>query len=226
MRVGGAGARNMTKGLRAESAPPGPHYARELARAGQSLDAFLEEEGLPSIKECHNDWDILSAVLQRYDAKMKSAGHRGAHSAAKHAILTVQHRYPLVRGHLAPAWSWIAEWTHSAPPSTPRLPMPEEVVLGLSCLARLWALRSAAPMACLWIRLAILLEVGFYGLFRPVELFELVLGKIGLPDGGMIRANSYAVLAIRGTKNWRQLGIAQMVIIRSAETTEWLKWLG
>ena len=119
--------RGMPAQVRARSATPSPQYGKELAKAGDLLDSFLEAKGLPSIKACQTDADMINGLLQRFVAHCRASGERTAFSRAKHGILAVQHRHPMLRGHLGPAWAWVAEWRHKTPPCQPSLPMPEEL---------------------------------------------------------------------------------------------------
>ena len=52
--------------LRATSAPPSAAYGRQLEAGGVALDAFLELEGLPSIRRSRHNEEELNAILQMF----------------------------------------------------------------------------------------------------------------------------------------------------------------
>ena len=70
-----------------------------------------------------------------------------------------------------------------------------------------------------------MLEAGFFGLLRPVEMYDLTRGGIALPGSLLSSMGRYAVVAIRNPKNRRQLGRSQFATVRSENASDWLAYL-
>ena len=211
--------------LRATSAPPSAAYCLELEKGADAVDAFVEEQGLPSIRSVRRDEDKTNAILQRFVTHLRAAGDSRSYHLAKHGLLAMQHRFPLLKGRLAPAWSFLTEWKHATPPTQPRLPLPEDLLISMTVLARLWALEAPPSTALLWLALAVALEVSFYALLRPIEILTMRVSQVALPGEGMIGKNAHAVVSIENAKNWRHLGGSQFSVVRSSAATFWLAWL-
>lgn len=103
--------------------------------------------------------------------------------------------------------------------------MPHVVLLGMVRLARLLACNCHDKAAAEWWSMAILLEVGYYGLLRPGELFALTTKSIIVPGAWSHMSGPFAIAVILKPKNKRFMGHQQFSVIRSREVVPWLVWL-
>lgn len=182
-------------------------YQRRLLEGGRSLEAFLHEAGL--------DWTIIKRekarrvdeILEQYIRQMHSKDKRSSLRLAKHAVLMVQISRPRLRKSLQTAWNSIKAWEEQRPSSF-RPPLPIPLLAAMVCKARIFAQSSQGPERVLWHVFATLLMVGFFGMLRPGEIFNLRPGDINLANS-LSLGSGFAVLRIARPKNARQMGVQQ-----------------
>ncbi len=124
---------------------------------------------------------VTNRVLLCFLRKQRQTG--GNLTLARHAVLVCQTMNRQLRGHLRPCWDLIQDWQESVP-SQLRNPMPLLILESITVLARLYGMQASGLARFEWLALACLLEVGFWGLLRPGELYALTRGKITLPSDG------------------------------------------
>jgi hypothetical protein len=198
-------------------------YQRRLIEGGRSLEAFLHEAGL--------DWTIIKRekakrvdeILEQYIKQMHSEDKRSSLRLAKHAVLMVQIARPRLRKSLQTAWNSIKSWEEQRP-SNFRPPLPIPLLVAMVCKARIFAQKSRGPEGVLWHTFATLMMVGFFGLLRPGEIFNLRPGDINLANS-LSLGSGFAVLRIARPKNARQMGVQQYVEVRHPDAMNWLAWL-
>ena len=85
------------------------------------------------------------------------------------------------------------------------------------------------PQSHLWVRFAIALRVGYFGLLRPSVLCGLLRGRVSLPADTLSLQTPdepvRAVLVIFSPKNWRHASRHQTVVVDDPDTVGWLTWL-
>ena len=198
-------------------------YQRRLLEGGRSLEAFLHEAGL--------DWTIIKRekakrvdeILEQYIRQMHSKDKRSSLRLAKHAVLMVQITRPRLRKSLQTAWNSIKSWEEQRP-SNFRPPLPIPLLVAMVCKARIFAQNSRGPERVLWHVFATLLMVGFFGMLRPGEIFNLRPGDINLANS-LSLCSGFAVLRIARPKNAHQMGAQQCVERRHPDAMNWLAWL-
>ena len=144
--------------------------------------------------------------------------------AAKHGILACQVRWPHTKGNLKAAWESLRSWTLELPVGH-RTPL-TSLSLHALCFTSLMLSASSSSRADAdsWLRLSILLRVGFHGLLRPKELFSLLRADIFLPPLTHGSADCI-VMSIRDPKNRFHLGRVQHAVLHDASSCAWLRWL-
>ena len=95
----------------------------------------------------------------------------------------------------------------------------------LAHLAFLIGFSSGDWQGFLWVCLGVCIQVAFYGMLRPGELFGLTFAHIRFP-AAWVGESPFAVLAILAAKNSHALGFWQFATVRSVAATAWLRWLG
>lgn len=156
-------------------------YQKRLLEGGASLESFLRTAGL--------DWSfvkvekakIIDGVLEEYVKRMHSERKRSSLRVAKHAILIVQILRPRLRKKLQAASNSVRSWEEMQPSSF-RPPLPIPILAAMICKARLTAEENQGSLRVLWHSFATLLMVGFFGLLRPGELFNLRASDVNLAN--------------------------------------------
>ena len=143
-------------------------------------------------------------------------------SLTKHALLCVQHVYPILRGKLQTAWGNMKVWEEERT-SALRPPIPVPIFLCAVGLARAHGkVDRTSHGRNDWIVLSVLLELGFFCLLRPVELLRMRHSDISLP-GQFTLCEQHAAIRITSPKNRRQFGDSQFVLLRNRNALAWLK---
>ncbi|CAE7238328.1 unnamed protein product [Symbiodinium sp. KB8] len=159
-------------------------YKKRL-RAG--LDAVLKFIG-----RSHKRLDTLAQNLDQLDNSLehfvnwiyRKCGKRHL-STAKHGLLAVQHLYPQHRRRLHRAWQSIQAWEDIVEVNV-RVPLPLSVLCALVIAARAHAGCESGREAFLWDRFSVCLELAFFGLLRPGEVFKLRKSDVSLPDALLV----------------------------------------
>jgi hypothetical protein len=143
---------------------------------------------------------------------------------ARHSLLAIEKRVRNLKGKLGECWEVIESWRQEVPGSL-RPPMYLPAMLAMAVTGRLLAEASSGHDALLWWSFSVLIEVGFFGLLRPIEILKLTRGHVSLPGELLSNALGFATCMINNPKNRRQLGRIQFSVIRSANASLWLAWL-
>lgn len=143
---------------------------------------------------------------------------------ARHALLAIEKSARNLKGKLSECWEVIESWRQEVPGSL-RPPMYLPAMLAMAVTGRLLAEASSGHDALLWWSFGVLMEVGFFGLLRPIEILKLTRGHVSLPGELLSNALGFATCMIDNPKNRRQFGRVQFAVIRSANASWWLAWL-
>ena len=137
-----------------------------------------------------------------------------------HAILSIQHRFPRLKGQLRMAWDSVASWRLISP-SKSRLPLPRIVLNALVTV--MFSLGETVPFGPkrlqFWVA-GILIWLGFECLLRPVEIYSLLVSDVKVDD-----FSDLILVRVRNPKNKRAMGNCQFTMIRHESLAHWLRWL-
>ncbi len=103
-----------------------------------------------------------------------------------------------------------------------RVPMPEIILLAMARYAILAALTLNTRRAPMWWAFGPVLRMGFYGLMRPKEIWNLRRRDIRLPGVRSFLSGRLLVATIRDPKNRTFMGRLQVRAIREERTVQWL----
>ncbi|CAE7318015.1 unnamed protein product [Symbiodinium sp. CCMP2592] len=169
-------------------------YKKRL-RAG--LDAVLKFIGRSHkrLVALAQDLDQLDSFLEDFVNWVYRKCGRQHLSTAKHGLLAVQHLYPQHRRHLHRAWQSVQAWEDIVEVNV-RVPLPLSVLCALIIAARAHAGCESGREAFLWDCFSVCLELAFFGLLRPGEVFKLRKCDVSLPDALLVSGIGTAVHAI------------------------------
>ena len=200
-------------------------YRARLVAGGCQVQKFLDKKGigLQSFLRCSDR--VIDKLLEEFvtqNHRRQSSGR--ALRDTKHGILFVQISRPDLKHRLKSAWDTLKSWEESIP-SQLRTPMPLPVMMAMLCYARVQGMEASNDirMQNKWFQFSVLVSLGFFGLLRPVEMFQLLRKHVDLPNS-LTFALPAATLTIERPKNHRQLGRSQFVTIHQPDVCNWLTW--
>ena len=142
-------------------------YTERLRQGWRQVRDFTRQAGW-DLEKGENDLKYLNELLVcfvQWAYNQKWSVH-----AAKHGILSCQVRWPHTKGHLKAAWESLRSWALELPVGH-RTPLTSFSLHALCFTSLLLAAASSCRAdADSWLRLSVLLRVGFHGLLRPPEL--------------------------------------------------------
>lgn len=200
-----------------EAKRPGPRPAQKRSRSVPLVKSVTEkieiqyEKGFKSLTTFlkSNRFDPPH-VLAEMHARDYNAGltawvkqcYEGGHpkDLAVGGLLKFSQRFWWCRPHIRPCWDLIEEWEYREPGEhrTPAHPVIVRACIAL-CLA--WC----------WVRVAVMLWVGFHCLLRPGELIDLKVGDFRYMPGRR-GAWGFYVVVVREPKTRRRYARVQHVI--------------
>jgi hypothetical protein len=164
--------------------------------AGVSVPRLLASSGLD---------DLLSSFIERLweDGDTKTM--------ASYALASVQYHRPAMKGHLQQSWKLLSLWTKLEQPRR-ATPMDPQLLLAFAGVLLRWQ----------WVGLAHLTIVGFCGLLRTGEMFQLLRSSVVMPR----KLGQPAILFLFNTKTTkRNLLEAEKVIISERTGIDALRYL-
>ena len=202
-----------------------PAYRRQLRQAWRSLNKFAAFSGRPRpivlLKDPHAVQTLLIDYIQNLYDRQDNL------SLGRYAILAVQYVGRHLRGQLRGAWDSIESWAAETE-SLLRPPFPLFVFTAIVGALRILGLTVFQKGEFTWgyelLALATLLESGFYGILRPIEMLGIGNDTTALPGSPSV-VGAHALVVVEKPKNARQMGKRQFAIIRNPNTSLWLKWL-
>ena len=145
-------------------------------------------------------------------------------SAGRHAVLSIHHKFPLLRPFLRESWDSIKSWEQLAPVKL-RTPMPPLVHSCMFIFSLLMGFQSTGPIARDWISFAVGLLCCFEGLLRPGEWCALRCGQVAVPAQRFHGLVKNAMLTVLNGKNRRVFGRIQIAMLDEGRGVDWLTWL-
>ena len=140
---------------------------------------------------------------------------------ARAAVLYAQLVLPRVRWHLPRAWNALKGWK-KALPSRARTPLPFELLQYLFLFALDLAVRAdSAVERRVWLTMAVLLRIGFFGLMRPRELVSLRRKDLRFVEKFGAETALLAAIKEPKTAQVESAGVHQFVTIRDPGTVAW-----
>jgi len=140
-----------------------------------------------------------------------------------HTILGVQTHFRRLKGRLRGAWDSIVTWRLQEPVRS-RVPIPHGIMHALRAFGVLCAVKLEPHLAAEWWSFAVCVQVLFFGLLRPKELWGLQACHVKLPGPRSFMGTNAAVLTIVSPKNKAFMGRLQVRVIRDAPCIAWLDW--
>lgn len=166
------------------------------AFAGVSIPRLLASSGMD---------DLLSSFIERLweDGDTKTL--------ASYALASIQYHRPALKGHLQQSWKLLSLWTRLEQPRR-ATPLDPSLLLAFAGVLHRWQ----------WVDLAHLTIVGFCGMLRTGEMFQLRRQDVVLPR----YSHQAAVLFLHDTKTaQRNLLLQEKVLISEEMGIKSLKFL-
>ena len=178
-------------------------FGHLLKGSGQKVDQLLE--------------DFVHSLYDQRATRKKSL------AIAKHGVLYIQVLKPQLRHQLKSTWATIKAWEEQQP-SQLRSPLPIVLLVGMICKSRLLAeISSSSKTRQRWLVFSSLIGLGFFGMLRPGEIFNLHGSDIGIPNQLSFGAPCITV-RIAKPKNFRQLGHSQFIVVSQPDVCNWITW--
>ncbi len=207
-------------------------YRKRLVQGGVAVASYLRAIGLDDNSIWKGKAAVVDEVLDAFVSDLHSKGallnkghpRRKDLHLAKHGTLFVQVFRPRLKHRLNQTWATLKAWEEMQPGSM-RSPLPLPILMGMICQARLnseTCVHGAESFR--WLQFSVLISLGFFGLLRPGEIFNLRQKDITLPNHISLGLPSVTV-GIEKPKNFRQLGCRQFTTISHLPTCEWVAWL-
>ena len=196
-------------------------YRRRLLQGAVCLQAYLRGQTLPSLAQLVRRAAVCDNVLREFviDSHVTSApSSKRALMLCKHAVLFCQISWP--QRNLPETWAYLNTWEESVPAQM-RAPLPLPVLLAMCILARCLACQVSGPSANLWLCHAALLEVAFFTMLRPGELFKLRVGDVDTVSSWNV-GMPHCTLRLHRAKNRRRMGFEQFVTLTRPSACNWL----
>ena len=195
-------------------------YRARLLEAARVLMVFMTDHG--------HGWELIAsgrsrevdAVLEEFIRSMHASGEKSSLRIAKHAILYVQAARPRLKKTLKAAWNAVRTWEEQTPTKF-RAPLPLSLLVALTCQSRV---QSCSGKKGTQASHSGLLNVGYFALLRPGELFKLKGSDVMLPNSISLGA-PFAIVRLESPKNSRQMGRQQFAEIYHPDAVNWLAWL-
>jgi len=197
-----------------------PAYRSRLDAAGERFRRWCSLQGLNLDRPDLGSDDVVAALV----AYLQILFNMGvAYWWGLHAVLYAQTEWRHFRGHLAQAWDSVSTWRMHLP-VTSRVPLRVELLRALTYAAVVLAFLHDRHRAQFWLGLATTLRMGFYGLLRPKEIFDLFVSDVLVPQPGTHSLLNCCVITIREPKNRSLGGRLQVRMIRDVPTIRWISW--
>lgn len=86
------------------------------------------------------------------------------------------------------------------------------------------ALASEGRTRALYFGAVVLAKCGFYGLLRPIEMINLAMQDVGLPNSILLGGGCVCVLSLLRPKTRRYLGWRQFGLVEEVAAIKWIEW--
>lgn len=197
-------------------------YRLRLLTGVKDLDAYCKLETGDSLERVCKDVDRADKILGEYILVKHADRKKNPLALVKHALLGAQHIFPAVKGKIPTAWAHVRTWEEERV-SKLRPPLPLPIWLCVVGLARAHASTARnLKLREAWTIFSVLIEVGFFCLLRPGEIFRLRHSDIAMPNN-FVLCEKHAAIRIISPKNRRQFGDSQFVLLRNRNAIAWLE---
>ena len=220
-RNGGAAARRLRPSTSLQEPPAllSEAYLCRLEKGKQLVEDFSKEKAV--------DWAVLSKQPKALDRFLDSFVVRcytedTARGRVVEAVLAVQKELQVSRSQLLRTWEHCWGWRLGVP-SQPRKPLPCSWMRALCIVAWAFAANTEGRSRAMWIGAAILWRIGFWAFLRPLEMLNLRVETIILPEE-LVEDDNRIVVIVESPKNMRWLGTKQFVLFTDGTTLAWLRW--
>ena len=172
-----------------------PKTRERYEKARQQFYAFLrrEELNIPTSREA------LDGLLSEYLEHLWSSGE--GRGLASDTLAGLQDLDPALKGKLSLSWRLLKAWHVNEIPNR-AAPIPEVILQGMLG----WAIFHEHHL------FALSLAVGYYGMLRSGELFDVTTSSVF-----MARVSAPAVISLGLTKSGKRAGASESVTIRVGE---------
>jgi hypothetical protein len=195
-------------------------YRERLASAGARFLAWCVYHHIDVVAAAASA-DDMNRILVPYLQHAYDVGL--AYWMAPHTVLFVQTEWRGLKGHLRLSWDSVATWRLTQPVRS-RVPLRVEVMIALCYVGLVKALVLDPARSPLWLAFASLLRLGFFGLFRPKELFNLRGENLMVPRPGTHARLQCVVASISDPKNRAVMGRVQVRLVRDPVAVQWAAW--
>jgi len=196
-------------------------YRSRLGKAGSVLAGWARERQV-CLEVAALDPEVMTELLISFLQDLFQLG--AAHWLGLHAVLAVQTRWRHLKGKLRGAWDSVGSWDLLRPIHS-RTPLPLVVLRALHRFGVLAAVALEPSLAPRWWAFAVVVQVAFFGLLRPSELWRLSRANTRVPSGRSLLAEPLAVLTIVEPKNRRFGGRLQVRAVRDRTAVAWISWM-
>jgi hypothetical protein len=200
-----------------------PAYTKRLAAAWSLFVAFYQARAPLPLESLRKDSVAAVKWMCLFLQSLYETDRLTKQAVGRHALLSMEKEMKELKGTLQEAWETLESWRQEIP-SQMRVPLFLPALLSMAVVARLLARSAQGTSGYKWMAASVLLEVGFFSLLRPGEMFALTRQLVSLPGQLLGNAAAFAVVGIIGPKNKKQLGKYQFSVCRSANATAWLTW--
>ena len=201
-------------------------YRQRLVEGATHLGQFCEKKDVSFGRLLKGDGQEVDLLLENFvnDLYDQRATRRSSLRIAKHGVLYIQVIRPRLRHQLKSTWATIKAWEEQQP-SQLRSPLPIVLLVSMICKARLLSeVTSDSKTRRRWLVFSSLIGLGFFGMLRPGEIFNLRCGDIGIPNQLSFGAPCITI-RISKPKNFRQLGHSQFVVVSQPDICNWVTWI-
>ena len=195
-----------------------PTYVKRLRDAFSHLTLWAQRNNVDFGRACYSS-ELMSKLLSTYIQQCYEANE--SFLTVRHAILSVQWFFPVFVNCLNEPWQALKSWWSEVPWRS-RVPIPLKA-LQLVMISMLMCSASVAShiRKYQYVALQFLCMLGFHGLLRPGELFNLSSRDLMVC---YINGRLQLVVSIMNPKTRQWLGRCQHVLIDHQPTCEWAKW--
>ena len=195
-------------------------YRARLLSGALCLCSFLRGIGHFQISELMRRRSLADDVLRRFVEHTCASPVPRALRDAKHAVLFCQAVWPRLRHNLPETWAAL-RLVEDMRPRGVRTPLPLPLLLAMVIAARARGMRVTGRSRFKWLVFAALLEVAFFAMLRPCELFGLRAAEVSTLNS-LSLGFPHCTLRIAHPKNRRALGPAQFVVVTHPCACMWL----
>ena len=197
-------------------------YRSRLLSGALCLCRFLRRNGHFHLGEIMRRRRLADEILHSFVERTCASPLPRFLRDAKHAVLFCQAVWPRLRRNLPDTWAAL-RLVEDLRPKGVRTPIPLPLLLAVVIASRARAMRVDGRSRFNWLLFAGLLEVAFFAMLRPSELFGLRAMDVSTLNS-LSLGFPRCTLRISHPKNRRSLGPAQFVVVTHPCACIWLTY--